>query len=314
MGLGYTQITDGQSVSPDAQVAMIVALLDTLAIDRVDVVANDSGGAVAQLLAAGHGECIRTLLLTNCDTEIESPPAALLPVIEMSKAGTFVDRWLGRCLADKALARSADGIGGMCYADPAHPTDEAIECYFSPFVSSARRKAQVHAHAIALERNPLAGVEAALRRCHAPTRTVWGIADGIFSSAGADYLNRVCGSSRGVRRLDGRRLFWPEELPEIVAEEAVRLWTSQAMRPRDGAAAVSSAKRGRRKDRNDAQATYPRDVVSLVDDLVKTALAAGGQPAAAPQDHGFLYGCSFYDLDGHHWEVFWMDPKHIQPE
>jgi predicted lactoylglutathione lyase len=24
-------------------------------------------------------------------------------------------------------------------------------------------------------------------------------------------------------------------------------------------------------------------------------------------DHGFMYGWSFYDLDGHHWEVFWMD-------
>jgi predicted lactoylglutathione lyase len=52
---------------------------------------------------------------------------------------------------------------------------------------------------------------------------------------------------------------------------------------------------------------------SEVDDLVRTALAAGGQPAAAPQDHGFMFGSSFYDLDGHHWEVFWMDPTHIQP-
>ena len=28
----------------------------------------------------------------------------------------------------------------------------------------------------------------------------------------------------------------------------------------------------------------------------------------APQDHGFMYGWSFYDPDEHHWEVFWMDP------
>lgn len=49
-----------------------------------------------------------------------------------------------------------------------------------------------------------------------------------------------------------------------------------------------------------------------VDDLVKRALEAGGTPAMEPQDHGFMYGWSFYDLDGHHWEVFWMDPKAIQ--
>jgi predicted lactoylglutathione lyase len=49
-----------------------------------------------------------------------------------------------------------------------------------------------------------------------------------------------------------------------------------------------------------------------VDTLVEKALAAGGSPAADPQDHGFMYVRSFYDLDGHHWEVFWMDPSAIQ--
>ncbi|HET7824779.1 MAG TPA: VOC family protein [Anaeromyxobacter sp.] len=49
-----------------------------------------------------------------------------------------------------------------------------------------------------------------------------------------------------------------------------------------------------------------------VDDLVRKAVAAGGRHAAEPQDHGFMYGWSFYDLDGHHWEVLWMDPDAIQ--
>jgi len=46
-----------------------------------------------------------------------------------------------------------------------------------------------------------------------------------------------------------------------------------------------------------------------VDDLVKKAVNAGGQHAMDAQDHGFMYAWSFYDLDGHHWEVVWMDPK-----
>jgi predicted lactoylglutathione lyase len=45
-----------------------------------------------------------------------------------------------------------------------------------------------------------------------------------------------------------------------------------------------------------------------VDATVNKALAAGGTHALEPKDHGFMYGWSFYDLDGHHWEVFWMDP------
>ncbi len=49
-----------------------------------------------------------------------------------------------------------------------------------------------------------------------------------------------------------------------------------------------------------------------VDELVKKALAAGGKPAMPSQDHGFMYGHSFYDLDDHHWEVLWMDPSFVQ--
>lgn len=44
-----------------------------------------------------------------------------------------------------------------------------------------------------------------------------------------------------------------------------------------------------------------------VDDLVARALAAGGSPANEKQDHGFMYGGSFHDPDGHLFEVLYMD-------
>ncbi|GAA3066687.1 VOC family protein [Streptomyces glomeratus] len=49
-----------------------------------------------------------------------------------------------------------------------------------------------------------------------------------------------------------------------------------------------------------------------VDELVDRALAAGGSVGGEPQDHGFMYGRSFDDLDGHTWEVMWMDPAAVQ--
>jgi uncharacterized protein len=45
-----------------------------------------------------------------------------------------------------------------------------------------------------------------------------------------------------------------------------------------------------------------------VDEIVNRALAAGGQPSSEPMDQGFMYGRSFQDLDGHLWEVIYMDP------
>ncbi len=49
-----------------------------------------------------------------------------------------------------------------------------------------------------------------------------------------------------------------------------------------------------------------------VDALADAALAAGGSPAKEPMDHGFMYGRSFADLDGHHWEVMWMDQAAVE--
>ncbi len=49
-----------------------------------------------------------------------------------------------------------------------------------------------------------------------------------------------------------------------------------------------------------------------VDDIVQKAFAAGGTKHKEPQDHGFMYGHSFQDLDGHSWEWVYMDPAHVQ--
>lgn len=222
LGLGYTAVAAGQSCFPAAQAAMIIALLDALSIPVVDLVASDSGGGVAQLIAIRHPKRIRTMLLTNCDTEPDSPPAAVLPVIQEARAGTFADNWLAPDLADKQRARTK-GIGTV-FSHADRLADETIDYYFAPLLSSPARKAQLHDYIIGLDPNPLAGVEAALKQCTIPTRIVWGAADTIFQQSSADYLDRTLPRSRGIRRVPDGKLFFPEEYPDVIAEEARRLW------------------------------------------------------------------------------------------
>jgi predicted lactoylglutathione lyase len=45
-----------------------------------------------------------------------------------------------------------------------------------------------------------------------------------------------------------------------------------------------------------------------VDDMYQKAIAAGGKESQPLQDYGFMYSHSFQDVDGHLWEVMWMDP------
>ena len=49
-----------------------------------------------------------------------------------------------------------------------------------------------------------------------------------------------------------------------------------------------------------------------VDSLAETALGAGASPANDPMDHGFMYGRSFNDPDGHLWEVMWMSQEAVE--
>jgi uncharacterized protein len=51
-----------------------------------------------------------------------------------------------------------------------------------------------------------------------------------------------------------------------------------------------------------------------VDELADKALAAGGSAANEPMDYGFMYGRSFYDPDGHLWEVVWMDVEAMEAQ
>jgi haloalkane dehalogenase len=224
MGLGYTVVAAGQSVTPAAQVDMLVAFLDRLAIRQVDLIANDSGGAVAQLFVAKYPQRARTLLLTNCDVETNSPPSAVLPIIEAARAGLYPDLWLEPWLHHKDVARSPTGLGGMCYSDPAHPTDAALDQYLGPLVASAERKVLVNRYALGLMPNPLQGIASLLRQCTVPTHIVWGMGDTIFSPRNPDYLAGILPRVMGIRRIDKAKLFFPEEYPDIVAEEARMLW------------------------------------------------------------------------------------------
>jgi haloalkane dehalogenase len=191
LGLGYTETRPGQDLAPRAQADMIVAVLDALSFDAVDSVANNSGGAVAQLLTARYPKRVRTLLLTNCDVHTNSPPKAMAPELEAARKGTLANL-LARQIRDKAFARSAEGLGGQ--------------------------------YVLAFEPNPLPAIEPALKACAVPVRMVWGTGDRYFDPSWADWLDRTLPRSRGVRRVQGAKLFFPEEMPELIAEEESALW------------------------------------------------------------------------------------------
>lgn len=221
MGLGYSEPRAGQDLRAGAQAEMVVALLDRLGVRRVDVVANDSGCAVAQLLVARHHARVRSLLLTNGDTEPDCPPPAVLTgVIPAAKAGVFANQFR-RWIDDKNLCRQKGQLGGDTFTYPDKLSDDTIDMYLLPLVANPGR---INAYGRAAEGNSLAGIRPALRAANIPVRIIWGMGDWIFKPEMADYLDQTFPRSRGVRRIEGAKLFFPEEYPDLIAEELRELW------------------------------------------------------------------------------------------
>lgn len=55
-----------------------------------------------------------------------------------------------------------------------------------------------------------------------------------------------------------------------------------------------------------------RDSREAVAELFDKAIAAGGSEVRPGDDYGFMVSKAFADLDGHIWEVMWMDPNYVQ--
>lgn len=106
------------------------------------------------------------------------------------------------------------------YANPANLTDDAIDCYLTPILGSAARRAQLIATCARSAACDRACVESFPRA----VRMVWGTADIHFDASWAHCLDRTFPRSRGVRRVDGAKLLFPEELPALISDEARAQW------------------------------------------------------------------------------------------
>ena len=123
-----------RDMSPTALAEALADLCDSLGLGQVDLVANDTGGAIAQIFAARHPDKIRTLTLTNCDVHDNFPPEAFKPFMDMARAGEF-GPVIAAMADDHDLARSMALSTGYVHPEELH--DDVIDSYLAPFVADA---------------------------------------------------------------------------------------------------------------------------------------------------------------------------------
>jgi pimeloyl-ACP methyl ester carboxylesterase len=213
MAHGDTEIEPNQDVSVAANANMFKEMLDALQIDRVDLIGNHSGGGIAQIFTALHPERVRTLTLTNCDTDDNWPPAALKPFLDTAAAGGLGDS-LNAMLTDKAIYRSP-GAFGLAYERPGNVSDKDIEIYLEPLVRTEQRTRDFQRFLAAFDHTQTVAIKPRLRQLQVPTLIVWATDDAYFSVKWAYWLAETIPGAKPPIELAGARIFFPEERPEL---------------------------------------------------------------------------------------------------
>lgn len=228
MGLGYTEIGPAQDVSFTAQAQMIAEVLDALKIDKIDLVGNDSGGAIAQIFAARHPHRLTSLVLTNCDVHDGWPPPQVLPLMEHCRKGTLAPIFqpmLDRPdLARERYARGESVPLFRSYADTRVLTDDLIRLYLQPLLSSPQRIDAFQRYWLGFDNAQTVTIHGALKTLQVPTLIVWGLKDIFFDVKWAYWLkDTIPGAQRVVEVRDGR-LFFPEDRPDELARPMLEFW------------------------------------------------------------------------------------------
>ncbi len=195
-------------VSPAGLAAFVEAFCDALGLGRVDLVAHDTGGAVAQVFAATRPERLRTLALTDCDTEGNLPPTPLLPVVVLARMRLLapLGRWLIR---DPRRARRA--FFGSGYEDVASLPLEVVQAHLTPLLGGRDSAREYQRWVGSLDDSDLRAVAPRLRALTVPTALIWGTADRFFPLRWAERLCDTIPGATDVREVPGARLFFPDE-------------------------------------------------------------------------------------------------------
>jgi pimeloyl-ACP methyl ester carboxylesterase len=218
---GRTPAAAGQDFTLSALAEVIEGVCETAGLRSVDLVAHDTGGAVAQVFAARHSRRLRSLCLTNCETHHNVPPEAFKPTADLAATGALA-AGAEALLADPEAARAL--VFGSGYEDVTHLDLELLRSFLDPVLGTPERARQFERFILSLRPDDLLAAEPQLARLTVPTLIVWATQDVFFDLSWAYWLKSLIPGASEVIEIDGGRLFFPEERPADLIDALHKHW------------------------------------------------------------------------------------------
>lgn len=220
---GHTPAAPGQDFTLPGLARFIADGCDALGLADIDVVANDTGGAVTQVFAANHPERLHTLTLTNCEAHDNVPPKVLLPAVLLARLGLLAPI-AARMARD--VPRGKKRIYGMGYQDISKLPDDIARVWLEAQGGTPEAARQSQRLLTSLHARDLLAAEPALSRLQVPTLIVWGTGDRAFRTKWAYWLRDTIPGATEVVEIDGGRLFFPDERAGELTAALRRHWAA----------------------------------------------------------------------------------------
>lgn len=210
-----------EDASARAMAEAVIDLCAALGLEQIDLVGNDTGGAVAQLVAIQRPDALRSFALTNCDTEGNFPPESFVPTVQLAQQGQLAP--LLTVLAANPATAPQSPLGAS-YEHPELVPADVWPAYLEPIGGDMERARQFERVIAALDPDQMKGVNDRLRDLRVPTLLIWGTADEFFTLSEARQLRDLIPGAREVAEVPGGKLFFPEEHPDELAAHLRRHW------------------------------------------------------------------------------------------
>jgi pimeloyl-ACP methyl ester carboxylesterase len=218
---GHTPADSNQDFSLPGLARFVAGFCDALDLTDIDLVANDTGGAVVQVFAVGRPERLHTLTLTNCEAHDNLPPKALLPTVLLARMGLFAP--IVPTLV-RSIPRAHERFAGAGYQDVASLPKEISVAWLDQAFGTAESARQFQRLLASLRARDLLAIEPALARLQVPTLIVWGTGDKFFHRKWAYWLRDTIPGASDVVEIDGGRLFFPDERASEFTAALRRHW------------------------------------------------------------------------------------------
>jgi pimeloyl-ACP methyl ester carboxylesterase len=211
LGAHREPMQDGADLTMEGIAALVAEFLEVLDLHDVVLVGNDTGGAIAQVVATTTPERVGALVLTSCDAFEHFPPGGSFKAL--IAAARFAPAFWAAVAPLRTRTVRERGFGQLAHAD----IDDLVREWVQPVLTNSRVREDLRRFTASMNGQTMVDAGARLRQFTKPALIAWSADDTFFAVEDGRRLAAALPDSR-FELIEGARTFSMIDQPDVLAE------------------------------------------------------------------------------------------------